>query len=282
MNITEQREAVRFLVTHRVSVQRACVLVQLQRATFRYQPRPLADDDVAGELRALAQEQPRYGYRRMWALLRRKRVINAKRVHRLWKRAGLQVQRTKHRQQRRERPVPVAAAYPRHVWAYDFVEDRDSHDTVLRILTVIDEFTREGLAIDVELTTSAERVISVLTQLVARHGAPEYLRSDNGSEFVALAVQAWLAQREITTLYIDPGCPWQNGKDERFNGTLRDECLNMYLFVSVREARVRVEAFRRHYNEERPHSRLGYQTPSEFKQAWYKSQANEPDSHIPT
>ena len=126
MNITEQREAVRFLVTHRVSVQRACVLVQLQRATFRYQPRPLADDDVAGELRALAQEQPRYGYRRMWALLRRKRVINAKRVHRLWKRAGLQVQRTKHRQQRRERPVPVAAAYPRHVWAYDFVEDRDS------------------------------------------------------------------------------------------------------------------------------------------------------------
>jgi putative transposase len=266
MNITERREAVRFLVTRRVSVQRACVLVQLQRATFRYQPHPVMNDGVVAELHALAREQPRYGYRRMWALLRRKRVINPKRVHRLWKRAHLQVQRPKHRRQRRERPAPLAAAYPSHVWAYDFVEDRDSHDNVLRILTVMDEFTREGLAID----------------LVARHGAPEYLRSDNGSEFVALAVQAWLAQRQITTLYIDPGCPWQNGKDERFNGTLRDECLNMHLFVSVREARVRLEAFRRHYNEERPHSRLGYQTPSEFKQAWHKRQANEPDSHVPT
>jgi putative transposase len=282
MSITEQREAVHFLVTRRISVQRACVLVQLQRATFRYQPRPVVNDGVAAQLHALAQQQPRYGYRRMWALLRRKRVINPKRVHRLWKRAGLQVQRAKHRRQRRERPLPVAAAYPSHVWAYDFVEDRDSHDNVLRILTVMDEFTREGLAIDVDMTSSAERVITVLTQLVARHGAPDYLRSDNGSEFVAFAVQAWLAQRQITTLYIEPGCPWQNGKDERFNGTVRDECLNMHLFVSVREARVRLEAFRRHYNEERPHSRLGYQTPSEFKHTWHTSQANGPDSHIPT
>ena len=141
MSITERREAVRFLVTRRVSVQRACVLVQLQRATFRYHPRPVVNDGVTAELSALAQEQPRYGYRRMWALLRRKRVINPKRVHRLWKRAGLQVQRPKHRRQRRERPAPLAAAYPSHVWAYDFVEDRDIHDNVLRILTVMDEFT---------------------------------------------------------------------------------------------------------------------------------------------
>ena len=282
MSIMERREAVRFLVTRRISVQRACVLVQLQRATFRYQARPLANDGVDDELRALAQAQPRYGYRRMWALLRRKRTINPKRVHRLWKRAGLQVKRPKTRRQRHERPAPLAAAYPSHVWAYDFVEDRDIHDNVLRILTVMDEFTREGLAIDVDTTTSAERVIGVLRQLVAEHGAPDYLRSDNGTEFVALAVQAWLVQRQITTLYIDPGCPWQNGKDERFNGTVRDECLNLHLFVSVREARVRLEAFRHHYNEERPHSRLGYQTPSEFKQAWYKSQANSQDSHIPT
>jgi putative transposase len=282
MSITERREAVRFLVTCRISVQRACVLLQIQRATFRYQARPVANDGVGEELRALAQAQPRYGYRRMWALLRRNRTINPKRVHRLWKHAGLQVKRPKTRRQRRERGAPLAAAYPSHVWAYDFVEDRDVHDNVLRILTVMDEFTREGLAIDVDTTTSAERVIGVLRQLVAEHGAPEYLRSDNGSEFVALALQAWLAQRQITTLYIDPGCPWQNGKDERFNGTVRDECLNMHLFVSVREARVRLEAFRRHYNEERPHSRLGYQTPSEFKQAWYKTQANDQDSHIPT
>jgi putative transposase len=282
MSITERREAVRFLVTRRISVQRACVLLQLQRATFRYQPRLVVDDGLDAELHTLAQAQPRYGYRRMWALLRRKRTINRKRVHRLWKRAGLQVQRAKHRRQRRERPAPLAAAYPNHVWAYDFVEDQDIHGNVLRILTVMDEFTREGLAIDVDTTTSAARVIGVLTQLVAEHGAPDYLRSDNGSEFVAQAVQAWLAHQQITTLYIDPGCPWQNGKDERFNGTVRDECLNLYLFVSAREARVRLEAFRRHYNEARPHSRLGYQTPSEFKQAWYKTQANQQDSHFST
>jgi putative transposase len=134
----------------------------------------------------------------------------------------------------------------------------------------------------VDTTTSAERVSTVLAQLVGTHNAPAYLRSDNGSEFIAAAVQVWLAQRQIQTLYIDPGCPWQNGKDERFNGTVRDECLNMQLFVSVAEAQIRLEAFRRHYNEDRPHSRLGYQTPSEFKRAWLDAQAKRPDSHIPT
>jgi len=282
MSIAERREAVRALVTHGLSVQRACVLVQLQRASFHYQPRSVMPDAVTTEIAALAQAHPRYGYRRIWALLRRNRTINRKRVHRLWKRARLQVQRPKRRRQRRERPLPVAAAYPNHIWAYDFVEDQDVHGHVLRMLTVMDEFTREGLAIAVDTHTSAERVIAVLEPLVAAHGAPAYLRSDNGSEFVALGVQAWLAQRQIQTLYIDPGCPWQNGKDERFNGTVRDECLNMQLFASVAEACVRVEAFRRHYNDDRPHSRLGYQTPSEFKRAWLEAQANQQDSHIST
>jgi putative transposase len=282
MSIAQRREAVRFLGTRGVSVQRACVLAQLQRASFQYQPRSVADDEVESEIAALAQAHPRYGYRRVWALLRRKRTINRKRVHRLWKRARLQLQRPIRRRQRRERVLPLAAAYPNHVWAYDFVEDQDVHGHVLRMLTVMDEFTREGLAIDVDTSTSAERVIAVLLQLVAAHGAPAYLRSDNGSEFVAMVVQTWLAQRQIQTLYIDPGCPWQNGKDERFNGTVRDECLNMQLFASVAEARVRLEAFRRHYNDDRPHSRLGYQTPSEFKHAWLEAQANQPDSHIST
>ncbi len=192
----------RALVTHGVSAQRACVLVQLQRASFHYQPRSAADDEVITEIAALAQAHPRYGYRRVWALLRRKRTINRKRVHRLWKRARLQVQRPKRRRQRRERPVALAAAYPNHVWAYDFVEDQDVHDHSLRLLTVMDEFTCEGLAIDVESSTSAERVIDVLVQLVVANGAPAYLRSDNGSEFVAGVVQTWLAQRQIQTLYI--------------------------------------------------------------------------------
>jgi putative transposase len=282
MSIAERREAVRALVTYGLSVQRACVLVQLQRASFQYQPRSVVPDEVTTEIAALAQTHPRYGYRRIWALLRRKRTINRKRVHRLWKRARLQLQRPKRRRQRRERPLPLAAAYPNHVWAYDFVEDQDVHGHVLRMLTVMDAFTREGRAIAVDTHPSAERVIGVLLQLVAAHGAPAYLRSDNGSEFVAVVVQAWLAQRQIQTLYIDPGCPWQNGKDERFNGTVRDECLNMQLFASVAEARVRLEAFRRHYNDDRPHSRLRYQTPSEFKRAWLEAQANQQDSHIST
>ena len=129
--------------------------------------------------------------------------------------------------------------------------------------------------------TSAEWVLSVLSALVARHGAPENLRSDNGAEFVALAVQAWLARQQVCTLYIDPGCPWQNGKEERFNGTVRDECLNLHLFASLAEARVRLEVFRHHYNHDRPHSRLGYTTPAAFRKAWDAAQAQQQDSHIP-
>ena len=282
MSIAQRREAVRFLEGYGVSVQRACVLVQLHRSTLHYQPRPAVDDDVPETIATLAQKHPRYGYRRVWAVLRRTRRINRKRVHRLWKQARLQVQRPKRRRSRPERPAALAAAFPNHIWAYDFLEDRDAQGTVLRILTVMDEFTREGLAIDVGTSTSAERVIGVLARLVAAHGAPMYMRSDNGAEFVAIAVQLWLAKQPTQTLYIDPGSPWQNGKDERFNGTVRDECLNLYLFTSVAEARVRLESFRQHYNTERPHSRLGYKTPLEFKSVWISAQANGQDSNIPT
>jgi putative transposase len=282
MSVAERREAVRFLHTKGISVRRACELAQLQRATFAYQARPqLTEEALVADITQLAHEQPRYGYRRVWAVLRRSRKVNRKRVHRLWKRAGLQVKRVP-RRPRRERAVPLAAAYPNHVWAYDFLEDHDVHGGVLRILTVMDEFTREGLAIDVQTRSAAEGVIAVLTQLVATHGTPDYLRSDNGAEFTALAVQTWLSKRQIQTLYIDPGSPWQNGKDERFNGTVREECLNRELFASVREARVRLEAFRQHYNQQRPHSRLAYQTPVEFKRAWMEAQAKHGDPNIAT
>jgi putative transposase len=157
-----------------------------------------------------------------------------------------------------------------------------SDGTPLRILTVMDECTREGLALDVAPTTSAERVIAVLTALFAQHGAPEHLRSDNGAEFVATAVQGWLAQAGVQTRSIEPGKPWQNGKEERFNGTVRDECLNMYQLHAVVEACVRLGAFRTLYNHERPHSRLGYLTPLAFKTAWYEAQAKQQDSHIDT
>lgn len=272
-----------FLVDGGLSVPRACALIGIPRTTFLYAAKPEDDTDVVTQIRELAARHPRYGYRRISVLLRRTTLVNEKRVRRLWRQHQLQVQRVKRRRRSRwSPPTRLVAAYPNHIWAYDFVEDALADGTTLRLLTVMDEFTREGLALDVALTTSAERVIGVLAVLIAQHGPPEHLRSDNGAEFVALAVQGWLAQAGVQTLYIEPGKPWQNGKEERFNGTVRDECLNMHQFHSVAEACVRLHTFRHHYNHERPHSRLGYLTPLAFKTAWYQAQAKQQDPNIDT
>jgi len=270
--VAERREIVDELVGYGCSVLRACELARLHRATFHYQQRPRREDNLLLELTSLAQQNPRYGYRRVWAVLKRTRKVNRKRVHRLWKVAQLQVKRVPRRRKRRERPARLQAERPNHIWAYDFVQDADRHGNKLYILTVMDEFTREGLATYVTSETSAGQVEAVLAALQDMYGTPTYLRSDNGAEFVALSLQGWLARQGIVPLYIDPGCPWQNGKDERFNGTVRDECLNMQLFSSLLEARIRLEAFRQHYNSERPHSALAYQTPLAFKQAWNEAQ----------
>lgn len=270
------------LVDYGCSIVRACELAQLQRATFHYQERPKNEDELLSELTSLAQQYPRYGYRRAWAVLKRTKKINPKRVHRLWKAARLQVRPLARPRKRRERAVRLQAERPNHIWAYDFVQDADQHGNKLYILTVMDEFTREGLATHVMRETSADQVEMVLTALRDMYGTPNYLRSDNGAEFVALSVQGWLARQGIVPLYIDPGCPWQNGKDERFNGTVRDECLNMQLFGSLIEAQIRLEAFRQYYNSERPHSALAYQTPLAFKQAWNQAQKKQQDSLIST
>lgn len=265
------------MVAGGLSVRRACALVQLHRSTFAYVAHPPDDTRLLDQIQHLARQNPRYGYRRITVLVNRTEQVNQKRIRRLWRRHQLQVRRVIRRRTRRSRPTRVQAAYPRHIWAYDFVEDALVDGTPLRILTVMDEFTREGLALDVALTTSAQRVIGVLTALVGQHGAPVQLRSDNGAEFVAMAVQTWLARCGVQTVYIDPGKPWQNGKEERFNGTVRDECLNLHGFTSLAEAYVRLSAFRHHYNTERPHSQLGYLTPLAFKAAWYEMQAKVQD-----
>jgi putative transposase len=218
--LVEQREAVQFLVAGGLSVQRACRVVQTHRSSFRYVAHPTDDTSLLQQIQGLALQHPRYGYRRISVLLNRQERVNQKRVRRLWKLHRLQVRRVVRKRVRRARPVRLQAAYPGHIWAYDFVEDALMDGTPLRILTVMDEFTREGLALDVALTTSAERVLGVLTALVGQHGAPANLRSDNGAELVVIAVQTWLAQCRVQTLYIDPGKPWQNGKEERFNGTV--------------------------------------------------------------
>ena len=280
--MAERREVVEQLVGLGCSVVRACELAQLHRATFHDQQQACPDHEVLRELKSLAQRYPRYGYRRAWAVLKRTRTINRKRVHRLWKQANLQVKRVVRPRARRERKQHLQAERPNHIWACDFLQDADRHGNKLYILTVVDEFTREALAIHVTTNTSAQGVVEVLLALEQAYGSPTYLRSDNGAEFVAVTLGRWLSTQTIEQWLIEPGCPWQNGKDERFNGTVRDECLNMQLFGSLIEARIRLEAFRQHYNTERPHSALGYLTPVAFKQAWNEAQKNTQDSLIST
>jgi putative transposase len=270
VTVAARREAVQLLVARGLSQRRACVLLQLPRSTFGYQARPESHMELTTQVAELARRHPRYGYRRVWALLRRRgQRVHKKPGHRLWKRAKLQVRKVMRRRRLARRAmIPVQASHPGHVWTYDFLHDRCLNGTPLKVLTVMDEFTWEGLAIEAATSLPSARVLAVLERLVTRHGTPQFIRSDHGPEFMALAIRGWLAQHRTRTLYIDPGCPWQNGYGESFNGTVRDECLNMHVFHSVAEARVTLAAYRRQYNEERPHSSLRYQTPAEFKRDW--------------
>jgi putative transposase len=164
------------------------------------------------------------------------------------------------------RPRPLPASGPNHVWAYDFVFDTCANGQQLKCLTVVDEWTREALAIDVAGSIRSGRVIEVLAKLISIHGTPRYLRSDNGPEFVSAAILRWLTEAHIETAHIAPGKPWENGLDESFNGRFRDECLNMEWYRTRREAAAIIEGWRQHYNQVRPHSSLNYLTPIEFKQ----------------
>ena len=263
-----RREQVAFFETRGLSRRRACALLAVARSTVGYQSRLVAKDaPVVKAMQTLAGQYPRAGYRTVMIFLARQaHVLGADRAYRLWRQAGLQVPRRRPRRRvatSRPRPLPPTAR--NHVWAYDFVFDTCADGRTLKCLTVIDEFTRECLAIDVAGGIRSGRVIEVLTRLVSLHGAPRYLRSDNGPEFVARAVLRWLLAAQIETAFIDPGKPWQNGVDESFNGKFRHEHLSLQWFRNRVEATVSIEQWRRHYNEVRPHSSLAYQTPHEFK-----------------
>jgi putative transposase len=215
----------------------------------------------------LASTYGRYGYRRITALLRREGWrVNHKRVERIWRQEGLKVPK---KQPRRGRLwlndgscLRLRPAWPNHVWSYDFVADRTSDGRPLKMLTVVDEYTRECLAIDVERRADAISVLERLAALILERGAPDYVRSDNGSEFTARAVRNWLNRVGVKTLFIEPGSPWENGYVESFNGKFRDECLNGETFDNVLEAQVVIERWRREYNQVRPHSALGYRAPA--------------------
>jgi putative transposase len=265
-----------------ISLRRSCALCRISRSSYTYQRPPervRQDKELSQRLQHIARRRPRFGYRRAHDALRREgRLVNQKRVRRLWKQEGLTLPRRRPRQrhQPQSMPRPHAATRPQQVWAYDFVHDRCNRGHKLRFLTITDEFTRESLAVVAATSIKAQDVLQVLSRLFEQHGAPQYLRSDNGPEFVAQAVQRWLQTQQVQTLYIEPGCPWQNGFAESFHSRLRDECLNREWFHNVREARVVVETFRRYYNQERPHSSLGYRTPLEFQAAWQEQQRTQP------
>lgn len=222
---------------------------------------------MTADIVELAKRYGRYGYRRITALLRRAGwVVNAKRVERIWRQEGLKVPR---KQPKRGRLwlndgscIRLRPERPNHVWAYDFVADRTHDGRGFRMLTVIDEFTRESLAVEARRSFKAQDVLEVLAELFIQRGPPEHIRSDQGPEFVAKAVRSWLGRLGVQTLFIEKASPWENGYNESFNGKLRDELLNGEIFYSLREAQILIEAWRRHYNTVRPHSALGYRPPS--------------------
>jgi putative transposase len=271
---SRRREAVGVLKALKVSGRRGCQLVGISRHGLRYESRR-SDGTLREKLKSIAGEHPRYGYRRACALPRRDgEEVDHKRVHRVWREARLSLPLRRPRKRRVGLPAITCAqaVRPNHVWTYDSVFDRCANGQQIKLLTVVDEYARESLAIHVATSIKSRAVIGVLARLVAERGAPQCLRSDDGSEFVAARVKAGLTEKGVETLYIEPGSPWQNAFGESFNGRLRDECLNVEWFRNLREAAVIVETWRRHYNQERPHSSLDYRTPGEFY-AIYKQRA---------
>lgn len=281
LSAQRKREAARQLQQHGLSQRRSCALCQIGRSSYSYRPstsKVRRDQKLGQHLKRIARRRPRFGYRRAWDALRREgQVINQKRVRRIWKKEGLSLPQRRPRKRKRPEmvPRPHPATRPHQVWAYDFVQDKCNRGHRLRFLTITDEFTRQSLAVVAATSIKAKDVLEVLDRLFVKHGAPQYLRSDNGPEFVSTAVQQWLRRQGVQTAYIDPGCPWQNGYAESFHSRFRDEFLDREWFHNVREARVLAESFRRYYNQERPHSSLNYMTPYEFHIAWQQGRINQ-------
>ena len=269
MSPERRRQAVTLLQRRfGVSERRACRAASQPRAVQRYIPTVRADEDALTQaIVAFAAEYGRYGYRRVTTLLHQRGwSVGKDRVQRIWRREGLKVPK-------KQRPrgrlwlhdgscVRLRAERANHVWSYDFVHHATHDGRSMRLLTLVDEFTREALAIKVNRKLNSMDVIETLAEVMLTHGIPEHIRSDNGPEMTAKIVRDWFPRVGVNTLYIEPGSPWENGFCESFNGKLRDELLNGEIFYSLKEARIVIESWRRHYNTKRPHSSLGYRPPA--------------------
>ena len=253
-----------------VSERRACRVLDQPRASQRYQVKPPSDEAaLLKRILELVREHPRYGYRFITAKLRQEGWhVSAKRIYRLWRREGLKVPQKKRKKRRLGTSANSCdrrrAEHQDDVWCWDFIFDRTASGSQLKWLTIEDEFTRESLALKVDRSITSEDVIDTLAELFAMRGVPEHIRSDNGPEFIALAIQRWLAQVGVETLYIEPAAPWENGYAESFHSRFRDEFLATEEFENLPAAKKLSAAWREDYNHHRPHSSLGYRTPKEF------------------
>ena len=270
VSVQARRLQVAYAASRGLSLRRACTLLKVARSALNYRSRcEERDAPVMAAMRQMAQRYPRYGYRRIQVFLERDgHVMGTDRAYRLWALAGLQVPRKRPRRRVASgRPRPQAPTQANQVWAYDFVFDACANGQQLKCLTVVDEYTRECLAIDVAGSIRSGRVIDVLSRLMSERGCPQVLRSDNGPEFVSKAILTWALRSGLDSALIDPGKPWQNGTNESFNGKFRDECLAMEWFRTRAEAKAVIETWRQHYNEVRPHSSLRNLTPTAFRQS---------------
>lgn len=267
-----------------ISERRACRVLGESRRMQHYQAKPRDDEGpLMQTMLELVRQHPRYGCRRIWALLRQSGWrLNRKRVHRLWKLNGLKVPSKTHKRRRLGNSangcIRHRAEYANHVWAWDFIFDRTSNGRSIKWLSVIDEYTRECLALEAARSMGANEVVEVLMELSQVRGAPKHIRSDNGPEFIAAAIRRWLSAAKIGALYIEPGSPWENGYAESFHSKLRDELLNTEVFENLAMARALGLEWRLDYNHRRPHSSLGYRTPAMFA----ASLAEPPVATLPT
>lgn len=250
-----------------VSERRACRVIGQSRTSQRYESKTAKkDQELTKAMRKIIKQRPRYGCRRVYQELRAQGLeVNYKRVHRIWKKEGLQIKRrSKRKRKTGAGGKDLRATQVNEIWSYDFMFDETSDGKGLKWLNVIDEYSRESLVLTVGRRMRSKEVIEALKPVVRKRGAPKILRSDNGPEFVSREVVEWVKEEGFKTEYIMPGAPWQNGYIESFNARMRDELLNVEEFGSVEEAKVLGKAYQKDYNENRRHSSLGYQTPSEF------------------
>ena len=270
MSPGHKKQMVQAVIAERLcSGRKACRFLRLARATWWYRAgeRSERQEQLVARIHALAERHPRYGYRRIAALLRDEGwSVGKRQVQRLRRTEGLRVPPTKRKIVRRGQStgLPTKATHRGHVWTWDFIADATVRGGALRMLTVLDEHTRECHVLRADRALRSADVIALVKEAIGKHGAPEFIRSDNGSEFIAKELQHWLAEEKIRTIYIEPASPWQNGFVESFHGRFRDECLNREQLWTLSEARVVIEDFRIEYNTRRPHSRLGYRSPVNY------------------